>query len=164
MNLLLLSVGAILVALGIVLIYDARIIANKKAKCLYLIDISSKEELAKDLSKSANVIYLDCLSKVDFNINNKIVLINCAGKEGGDDKTIVDVLKQLRNLDNIFVDLRPQLDIEIVNIAKQQGWNAYTGFGMNSRNDYVLLQKIQDITGFNIPSFEQFAKLVKDAS
>lgn len=142
----------------------ARIIANKKAKCLYLIDISSKEELAKDLSKSANVIYLDCLSKVDFNINNKIVLINCAGKEGGDDKTIVDVLKQLRNLDNIFVDLRPQLDIEIVNIAKQQGWNAYTGFGMNSRNDYVLLQKIQDITGINIPSFEQFAKLVKDAS
>ena len=120
--------------------------------------------MAKDLSKSANVFYLDCLSKVDFNINNKIVLINCAGKEGGDDKTIVDVLKQLRNLDNIFVDLRPQLDIEIVNIAKQQGWNAYTGFGMNSRNDYVLLQKIQDITGINIPSFEQFAKLVKDAS
>ncbi len=142
----------------------ARIIANKKVKCLYLIDIFSKEELAQDLSKSANVIYLDNLSKVNFNENNKIILINCAGKEGGDDKTIVDVLNQLKNLDNIFVDLRPQLDIEIVNVAKQHGWKAYTGYGMNSRNDYVLLQKIQEITGINIPSFEEFAKLVKDAS
>ena len=42
----------------------------------------------------------------------------------------------------IFVDLRPQLDIEIVNVAKEFGWNAYAGFCMNSRNDYVLLKKI----------------------
>ena len=51
-----------------------------------------------------------------------------------------------------------------VNTAKQYGWEAYTGFGMNSRNDYVLLQKIQEITDINIPSFVNFSKLVAAAS
>ena len=142
----------------------ARIIANKKPKNLYLVDIVPKEELAKDLSRSSSVVYLNSLSQIDFSANDKIILINCAGKEGGDDKTVLDVLNKLKNSNNIFVDLRPQLDIEIVNTAKQQGWEAYTGYGMNSRNDYVLLQKIQEVAGINIPSFEQFAKLVKDAS
>ena len=77
---------------------------------------------------------------------------------------IKNVLDKLKNMNNIFVDLRPQLDIEIVNIARQYGWDAYTGFGMNSRNDYVLLQKIQETTGINIPSFKEFAKLVANAS
>ena len=142
----------------------ARIIANKNTEKMYLVDIYSKEGLAKELSKNTNIEYFSNLSKVDYNTNNKIILINCAGKEGGDDKEIKNVINQLKNMDNIFVDLRPQLDIEIVNIAKQYGWNAYTGFGMNSRNDYVLLQKVQEITGINIPSFKEFAKLVASAS
>ena len=140
----------------------ARMIANKNTKKLYLIDIYSKDNLEKELSKNANVKYFDNLNKVDFNTNEKIILINCAGKEGGDDKEVKNVLKRLEN--NIFVDLRPQLDIEIVNTAKQYGWEAYTGFGMNSRNDYVLLQKIQEITDINIPSFKEFAELVASAS
>ena len=56
------------------------------------------------------------------------------------------------------------LNIEIVNVAKEYGWDAYTGFGMNSRNDYVLLQKIQELTGIKIPSFKEFEKLVASAS
>ncbi len=44
--------------------------------------------------------------------------------------SILDVLNKLKNLNNIFVDLRPQLDIEIVNTAKQQGWEAYTGYDL----------------------------------
>lgn len=142
----------------------ARIIATKNTEKMYLVDIYSKEDLAKELSQNTNIEYFSNLSKVDYNTNNKVILINCAGKEGGDDKEIKNVINQLKNMDNFFVDLRPQLDIEIVNIAKQYGWNAYTGFGMNSRNDYVLLQKIQEITGINIPSFKEFAKLVASAS
>ena len=142
----------------------ARIIANKNTKKLYLIDIYSKDNLAKELSQIADVQYLDNLKKLDFNIKNKVVFINCAGKEGGDDKEVKSVLNKLKNKNNIFVDLRPQLNIEIVNIAKQYGWEAYTGFGMNSRNDYVLLQKIQEITDISIPSFADFSKLVALAS
>ena len=142
----------------------ARMIANKNTKKLYLIDIYSKENIERELSKNANVKYFDNLNKVDFNTNEKIILINCAGKEGGDDKEVKNVLNRLENKNNIFVDLRPQLDIEIVNTAKQYGWEAYTGFGMNSRNDYVLLQKIQEITDINIPSFKEFAELVASAS
>ena len=142
----------------------ARIISKKKIKCLYLVDINTKEKLAKELSENVNVLYFDSLNKIKTNSDDKIILINCAGKEGGDDKTILDVLNKLKNMNHIFVDLRPQLNIKIVNIAKKQGWNAYTGYGMNSRNDYVLLQKIQESTGINIPSFEQLAKLVKEAS
>lgn len=142
----------------------ARIIANKNTEMMYLVDIYSKENLAKELSKNTNIEYFSNLSKVDCNTNNKVILINCAGKEGGDDKEVKNIIHQLKNSDNIFVDLRPQLDIEIVNVAKQCGWNAYTGFGMNSRNDYILLKKIQEITGINIPSFKEFAKLVALAS
>ena len=35
---------------------------------------------------------------------------------------------------------------------------------MNSSNDYVLLQKIQELTGIKIPSFKEFEKLVASAS
>ena len=142
----------------------ARIIANSDLECMYLIDIYSKEDLAKELSKNTNVEYFNNLSKVDFNTNSKLILINCAGKEGGDDKELKTVIKQLKNMNHIFVDLRPQLNIEIVNVAKEYGWDAYTGFGMNSRNDYVLLQKIQELTGIKIPSFKEFEKLVASAS
>ncbi len=113
---------------------------------------------------NTNVEYFNNLSKVDFNTNSKLILINCAGKEGGDDKELKTVIKQLKDMNHIFVDLRPQLNIEIVNVAKEYGWDAYTGFGMNSRNDYVLLQKIQELTGIKIPSFKEFEKLVASAS
>ena len=142
----------------------ARIIANSNLESMYLIDIYSKEDLAKELSKNTNVEYFNNLSKVDFNTNSKLILINCAGKEGGDDKELKTVIKQLKDMNHIFVDLRPQLNIEIVNVAKEYGWDAYTGFGMNSRNDYVLLQKIQELTGIKIPSFKEFEKLVASAS
>lgn len=142
----------------------ARIIATRNPEKMYLVDINPKEGIAKELSKYVDVQYCDDLRKVDFNTKNEVILINCAGKEGGDDKEVINVLERLKNMNNIFVDLRPQLNIEIVNIANQYGWKAYTGFGMNSRNDYVLLQKIKEITDIDIPSFEEFAKLVADAS
>jgi shikimate 5-dehydrogenase len=142
----------------------ARIIASKHPEKLYLVDLFSKADLAQELSQNADVEFCDNIGDVNFSTNNKVILINCAGKEGGDDAALRRVLEELQNNNYIFVDLRPQLDIEIVNIAKQYGWEAYTGFGMNSRNDYVLLQKIQEKTDIRIPSFAEFAKLVAAAS
>lgn len=118
----------------------------------------------KENAKNVNIEYFDNLGKVDFNTKNKVILINCAGKEGGDDKEIKNVLNKLKKMNNIFVDLRPQLNIEIVNVANDYGWDAYTGYGMNSRNDYILSQKIQEQTGISIPSFKEFSELVADAS
>lgn len=60
----------------------ARIIATKNPEKMYLVDIYSKEDIAKELSKSTCTEYFDNLSKVDFNTENKVILINCAGKEG----------------------------------------------------------------------------------
>lgn len=142
----------------------ARIIADKAPESLCLIDTYSKEDLTKELSKKVNTEYFNNLSKVDFNTKSKVILINCAGKEGGDDRELKTKIAQLKNMNYIFVDLRPQLDIEIVNVAKELGWNAYTGFGMNSRNDYVLLKKIQELTNIEIPKFKEFEKLVESAS
>lgn len=141
----------------------ARDIARKKCKKLYLVDINSKESLVKELSKETEVYYAKKISDVNFAIN-EFILINCAGKEGADDKEIRKVIENFKNLNNIFVDLRPQLNIELVNISKEFGWNAFTGFGMNARNDYALLEKIKEITNIDIPTFMDFAELVKHAS
>ncbi len=141
----------------------ARDIARKKCKKLYLVDINSKENLVKELSKETEVYYAKKISDVNFEIS-EFILINCAGKEGADDKEIRKVIESFKNLNNIFVDLRPQLNIELVNISREFGWNAFTGFGMNARNDYALLEKIKEITNIDIPTFMEFAELVKHAS
>ena len=138
--------------------------ANKNPKRIYLIDIVSKEPLVKELSEKIDMVYYDSLKKINYETEQEVILINCAGKEGGDDKTINTILEQLKDRNNIFVDLRPQLHIEIVEKAKHCGWDAYSGYGMNARNDYALLQKIQEIANINIPSFKEFAELVKKAS
>lgn len=141
----------------------ARDIATKAAKKIYLVDINSKENLVKELSEKTEVCYAKKLSDISFE-TSEFILINCAGKEGADDKEIRKVIEKFKNLNNIFVDLRPQLDIDIVNMSKKIGWNAFTGFGMNSRNDYALLEKIKEIANIDIPTFIQFAELVKLAS
>jgi hypothetical protein len=46
-----------------------------------------------------------------------------------------------------------------------KAWRAYTGNGMNARNDYTLLQDIAERLEIKvIISFESFSKLVADAS
>lgn len=90
--------------------------------------------------------------------------LNCAGKEGVDDSLVVEVLKKYGNQNNIFVDLRPHLDIDIVSHAKELGWTSYTGHGMNARNDYTLLTKIAEIINATPPDFSDFKELVAKAS
>lgn len=141
----------------------ARRIAKEGINSLYLIDINSKDNLAKELSNNTKVTYLEKLNEICLE-NDSFIFINCTGKEGGNDNSAVEFLQKYKNMNNIFVDLRPQINIEIVNLAKNLGWDAYTGFGMNARNDYTLLKKISELINIKIPSFEEFKKLVEEAS
>lgn len=141
----------------------ARRISKEGINSLYLIDINSKENLAKELSNNTKVTYLEKLNEICLE-NDSFIFINCTGKEGGNDNSAVEFLQKYKNMNNIFVDLRPQINIEIVNLAKKLGWDAYTGFGMNARNDYTLLKKISELINIKIPSFEEFKKLVEEAS
>lgn len=141
----------------------ARRISKEGINSLYLIDINSKENLAKELYNDTKVTYLEKLNEICLE-NDSFIFINCTGKEGGNDNSAVEFLQKYKNMNNIFVDLRPQINIEIVNLAKKLGWDAYTGFGMNARNDYTLLKKISELINIKIPSFEEFKKLVEEAS
>ncbi len=141
----------------------ARRIAKEGINSLYLIDINSKDNLAKELSNNTKVTYLEKLNEICLE-NDSFIFINCTGKEGGNDNSAVEFLQKYKNMNNIFVDLRPQINIEIVDLAKKLGWDAYTGFGMNARNDYTLLKKISELINIKIPSFEEFKKLVEEAS
>lgn len=141
----------------------ARRIAKEGINSLYLIDINSKDNLAKELSNNTKVTYLEKLNEICLE-NDSFIFINCTGKEVGNDNSAVEFLQKYKNMNNIFVDLRPQINIEIVNLAKKLGWDAYTGFGMNARNDYTLLKKISELINIKIPSFEEFKKLVEEAS
>ncbi len=141
----------------------SRRLAELNIKQLYLVDICSKEKLVEELSKKTKVKYYNSLNAINIDDDN-IVLINCAGKEGADDSTINKMIDEYSSIKNIFIDLRPQLNIEIVEYAKSKLWKAYTGFGMNSRNDYSLLELIKKYSDITIPTFKEFKELVKSAS
>ena len=102
---------------------------------------------------------------VKFGLPEGVIVINAAGKEGATNEPELWDLVQKGASKGVFVDIRPHLDIEIVEEAKQYGWDAHTGNGMNARNDYVLLQGIsRQIPGATTPSFEEFQELVARAS
>ena len=137
----------------------ARKIVERHPKNLQLVDVVSKKNLADELSAT----YEAKLESVSLYSQN-IIFINCAGKEGASEAGITDFLQKHKDKENIFIDLRPHLNIEIVEIAKNMGWRSYTGFGMNARNDYTLLSKICELIHIKPPAFEDFQKLVALAS
>lgn len=142
-----------------------RIILDKPNK-LFLVNPSSREQLKEELSKLGAVEYYPDINsiKVEENINN-LVVINAAEKEGASDETgIYDLLEIYKNKHNTFVDLRPQLDIEVVEKSKELGWKGYTGYGMNARNDYTLVTMIAELINQEPPTFIDFKKLVADSS
>lgn len=144
----------------------ARKIVNYQPSILYLVNPSPKEQLQKELSESGNVIYSPSVANImNVQIEGEIVLINAAGKEGiKDEGGVKPLLEKYQNKLYVFVDLRPHLNIDIVKIAEQLGWQSYTGYGMNAWNDYTLLKKIAEAVNSPIPSFEEFKRLVKQAS
>lgn len=141
----------------------ARIISTKQPDHLFLVDLIQKTFLVKELSNLVSVSYASSIDNIPF-LSGKIIFINCTGKEGVSETGIIKFLDANKGNKNIFVDLRPQLNIDIVKEAQQLGWISYTGFGMNSRNDYTLLLKICSLVKIKPPLFKSFKMLVAAAS
>lgn len=144
----------------------AREVAKNRPSELLLIDLMDKQPLAQELSSShTKVEYAQKLSISSLADRPSLVVINAAGKEGAtDDSAIASLLSSYTSKQYIFVDLRPQLELPIVEQAKKLGWRAYSGYGMNARNDYVFLCKVAEIAQIEPPSFEAFREMVAKAS
>lgn len=147
----------------------AKKIAAEKPSSLLLVDVADRSDFATNLSNASQVptTFASSLrSTIDLGVPENAIVINAAGKEGATNESELWELIQKGASSGTFVDIRPHLDIDIVEEAKRRGWKgAYTGHGMNARNDYVLLQGIaQQIPGATPPSFEKFQQLVARAS
>jgi hypothetical protein len=79
------------------------------------------------------------------------IVINAAGKEGA--TGLVQFLESKAGQSKVFVDIRPHLDIAVVERAKELGWQAHTGLGMNTRNDHALVTGITNYLRVPTPSF-----------
>jgi shikimate 5-dehydrogenase len=144
----------------------AREIARNHPLELLLIDFVDKRLLVEELSSGdVRVEYAPKISISSLADKSSLVVINAAGKEGAtDDSAIASLLSSYANKQYIFIDLRPQLILPIVEQAKKLGWKAYTGYGMNARNDYVFLCKVAEIAAIKPPPFESFREMVAKAS
>lgn len=124
-------------------------------KELILIDSISKKFLADELG--GNVIYFPELPEEVELMSDDLIVIYATGKEFDNESDNCKLLlKRLKNRNQIFVDIRPHLNLATVEEASLNGWRAFTGNGMNSRNDFVLLRKIAEIMGVPAPSFDDF--------
>lgn len=145
----------------------AKAIAKETPAHLLLVDPNNKQQLVEQLqAQVADTHYYSLLTEVPIDgLGTNLVLINAAGKEGANDNTgVSEVIERMAHHNGVFVDIRPQLEIDIVEQAKRLGWRAYTGNGMNARNDYTLLSGIADYAGLTPPNFDEFDRLVAEAS
>jgi shikimate 5-dehydrogenase len=146
----------------------AKKIAAEGPSSLLLVDVADKSALARQLAEATQVgttFESSLRGALDTGLLPGAVVINAAGKEGATDESELWALIDKGVDEGVFVDIRPHLDIDIVEEAKRHGWNAHTGHGMNARNDYVLLQGIAArIPGAIPPAFAQFEQLVARAS
>lgn len=146
----------------------AKKIVAEKPSSLFLTDVADKAAFAAQLAETSSVAvkFESSLERIlSDGLPVGAVVINAAGKEGATNESDLQQLIRKGANGGVFVDIRPHLDIDIVEEAKQHGWNAHTGYGMNARNDYVLLQGIsRQIPDAQPPSFEEFQQLVARAS
>ena len=128
-----------------------------------LVDVRDKSALAASLKSEAS--YHQRIEDILLE-NEGAIVINASGKDGiSDDTGILEFIASSPK--GTFADLRPQLQLEIVEKAKELGWSAYTGNGMNARNDYELLTGIMDylrIAEEARPTFAEFEQKVAAAS
>jgi shikimate 5-dehydrogenase len=144
----------------------AREVVRNYPSELLLVDLLDKQFLARELSsQNIQVEYIQKLPTSLLADKQFLIVINAAGKEGvTDDSAVASILSAYANKQYIFVDLRPQLVLPIVEQANKFGWKAYTGYGMNARNDYVFLRKVAEVADIELPSFESFREMVAKAS
>ena len=143
----------------------AKAIAKQAPAELILVDPNDKNYLVEQLrEKVSGVRYYPSVSELPVrSASDNMILINAAGKEGAmDNSGVAELLSKYASANNVFVDIRPQLEIEAVEAAKELGWQAC--YGMNARNDYVLLSGIAKYAALTPPPFEEFQKLVASAS
>lgn len=142
----------------------ARQVCSHKPRKLFLIDPIDKQRLAVELSsKIAASYHRTATDAVLKKIDGKPVIINASGKEGAESNSSIHKILRSKSK-GTFVDLRPQLKLALVESAKKLGWKAYTGFGMNVRNDYTFLKQATAGTNIHLPSLSRFTTLVKKAS
>jgi shikimate 5-dehydrogenase len=144
----------------------ARRLAESGSSEIILVDPTDKSELVSQLQSKTSVSYISNLLEAGAVVNTTgVIVINAAGKEGATANSGLEPwLSQNQADNNVFVDLRPQLDIDIVATAKKLGWVSFTGYGMNARNDYSLLTGIANQMGAPLPTFTEFKDLVAQAS
>lgn len=140
----------------------AKKLAAERPADLLLVDVADRSGLAARLAAR----YESSLRSVlDGGPPSPVTVVNAAGKEGAADGAELWRLIGTTPADGVFVDLRPQLTIDIVDEARRHGWNAHTGHGMNAHNDHVLLQGIAArIPAAEAVGFEVFRRLVAAAS
>lgn len=137
----------------------ARELAKYKPTKLLLVDPKDKQLLSKEFPHSEHFTSLNQIEE----IIGPPVLINAAGKEGAEgNNELLNAFKKYKGL--IYIDLRPQLTVTEVETAKQLGFKAYTGYGMNARNDYTLVKMIAKKINKQSPSYQDFKELVAVAS
>jgi shikimate 5-dehydrogenase len=116
------------------------------------------DELGKH--KPKELIMIDKNRKVMSiaKVKSSLVLVNCTGK------TVKGLASFLSSHKGIFIDIRPGLHLPIVERAKSLGWKAYTGHGMNARNDYIMMRLIFRRMGKKPIAYAKFKKLVASCS
>ena len=140
----------------------AKKIAAEGPANLVLVDIVDRAGLAARLGARYESSLRGILDK---GLPAASTVVNAAGKEGAADGADLWRLIERAPADAVFVDLRPQLVIDIVDEARRRGWNAHSGHGMNARNDHVLLHGIAArVPGAEVPDFGTFQRLVAAAS
>ncbi len=146
----------------------AKKVAAEKPSSLLLVDLADKTAFAPQLSETSHVAIAfehNLHEMIASGLPENAVVINAASKEGATNESELAELIQRGTDSGVFIDIRPHLDVTIVEEAKRRGWDAHTGHGMNARNDYVLLQGIaHQVPGATPPSFEEFQRLVARAS
>lgn len=141
-----------------------RLACERKGVDVFAVDVdeSKLEIVSEQVERAATAASIGSL---DIDESRPITVINAAGKEGvADDSDLQRLLQDKPVEGSVFVDMRPHLNIEIVDFAAQHGWCARTGNGMNEYNDYVLLQGLLAFYGEEPIGFEDFTLLVKEAS
>ncbi|MCB9358817.1 hypothetical protein H6503_02715 [Candidatus Woesearchaeota archaeon] len=146
----------------------ARHILEKSPENIILVDLIDKAELSIELNnevltkKSVTTTVYSCKSLDQIEVQGNIILINCIGK---DTPSIESFLKTHSYQEgNIYIDLRPNLSISLVNEASKLGWKGYTGYGMIARNNYLLLAGICKLLNMQAMPFLDFKRLVSESS
>lgn len=142
----------------------ARAIARRSPSQLILVDPKHDAGTTRDKVGPVLTTRLRSISRASTLAAHHFIVINAAGKSG-DTRGLREFLRRNRGSENVFVDIRPQKTIGLVQYAAHIGWRAHTGIGMNARNDYALLQCIaRAMQTRRIPNFSAFERLVVAAS